>query len=500
MTQAPPSTSSSGGSRATCPPRLWVTRGEGAGDYASDVADVARLAGYELLPWQVDVLRVWSAHDADGQWLHRRNGASVPRQSGKSVDGIVWSLFLAVIMGYKVLWTDHNYNTTCEMLGRFRKILGLRPGDGRGVRAFNAQVTDASAKTSQENFQFRSGGVIAFSTRTQTAGLGFSFDAVVYDEAQELRPEHVQAIAPTTTSGAKHNLQFIYLGTPTRAGSSAPNFLNMRNEAASEGAGDDLSWVEWGASEVGDVLDESRLYAVNPSLGPGRADINAIRSGIKSLLPDELAAAQEYLGYWMPAASANACLPAGSWEAREVAPDAAQTDGKLAYGVKFSPDGKTVALSAALAERGGPSYVELVDFAGTSRGTAWLSAWLIARRDRCACVVIDGRSGAGALAQRLREGGMRRPGMVVECNPSGVQAAAAMLLDEVRVGTLSHIASPALDESSTRSVRRPIGTGGGFGFGDGPNSTSVPVESASLALWGARTSKRDPRRRQRVSW
>lgn len=90
--------------------------------------------------------------------------------------------------------------------------------------------------------------------------------------------------------------------------------------------------------------------------------------------------------------------------------------------------------------------------------------------------------------------------MVVECNPSGVQAAAAMLLDEVRVGTLSHIASPALDESATRSVRRPIGTGGGFGFGDGPNSTSVPVESASLALWGARTSKRDPRRRQRVSW
>ena len=458
---------------------------------------MASLAGYELLPWQLDVLRVWSAFDESGQWLHRRCGASVPRQSGKSVDGIVWSLFLACMLGYKVLWTDHNYNTTCEMLGRFRKILGLRPGDGRGVRAFNSQVADASAKTSQENFVFKSGGVIAFSTRTQTAGLGFSFDVVVYDEAQELRPEHVQAIAPTTTSGAKHNLQFVYLGTPTRAGSAAPNFANMREEALERGAGDDLSWVEWGADEVGDVLDEARLYAVNPSLGPGRADINAIRAGIKSLLPDELAAAQEYLGYWLPTATADACLPPGSWEACETAEP--MRDGKLAYGVKFSPDGRSVALSAALAERGGPSYVELVDLAGSTRGTAWLSAWLVARRDRCACVVIDGKAGAAALAQRLRDAGMRRPGLVVECNPSGVQAAAAMLVDEVCSKSLSHIASPALDESATRSVRRGIGKDG-FGFGDGPNSTSLPVESASLALWGARTSKRDPRRRQAVSW
>lgn len=477
-----------------------MARSPGPGDLAEDVADVARLAGYDLLPWQVDVLRVWSSYDEAGQWLHRRCGASVPRQAGKSVAGIAWALFLSVMLGYKVLWTDHNYSTACEMLNRFRKVLGLRPGDRRGVRAFNSQLVASSSKTSQECFEFRSGGVIAFSTRTDTAALGFSFDVVVYDEAQELRPAHVQAIVPTTSAGEKHNFQAVYLGTPTRAGSDAPNFLNMREEALAKGAGDDLSWVEWGADEVGDVLDERRLYAVNPSLAPGRADINAIRAGIKSLLPDELAAAQEYLGYWLPAASADACLPPGSWEAREVSPDGAQRDGRLAYGVKFSADGRTVALSAALAQRDGPSYVELVDVASTSKGTAWLSAWIVERRDRCACVVIDGRSGAAALAQRLRDAGMRRPGLVVECNPSGVQAAASMLVDEVTTGTLSHIASPALDESATRSVRRRIGSSGGFGFGDGPNSTSAPVESASLALWGARTSKRDPRRRQKVSW
>ena len=68
---------------------------------------------------------------------------------------------------------------------------------------------------------FKSGGVIQFSTRTKSSRLGFSFDIVVYDEAQELTCEHTQVINPTTVSGAKHNLQIIYAGTPTRAGSKA---------------------------------------------------------------------------------------------------------------------------------------------------------------------------------------------------------------------------------------------------------------------------------------
>lgn len=461
--------------------------------------DVAALAGYDLLQWQLDVIGVWSTHDSRGQWLHRRCGASIPRQSGKSVSAIMWTLTLSAVMGYKVLWTDHNYSTTCEMLKRFRQILGRSPNDSLGIKAFNRLVSGASSKTAQEYFEFKSGGVLAFSTRTKNAGLGFSFDVVVYDEAQELMPEHVQAIEPTMTSGAKGNPQTIYTGTPTRAGSIAPDFKELREEALSDSCGDDVSWIEWGVDEVGDVHDETRLYQVNPSLAAGRANIDAIRMGIRSMKSNVVGAAQEYLGYWLPAMTAAACLPPGSWEACEVEPSAAQTGGKLAYGVKFAPDGSAVALSAALAERDGPSYVELVDMASTSRGTAWLSSWLVARRDRCACVVIDGRSGAGALAQRLREGGMRRPGMVVECNPSGVQAAASMLVDEVKAKTLSHIASPALDESATRSVRRDVGRDG-FGFGDGPNSTSIPIESASLSLWGARTSKRDPRRRQRVSW
>ncbi|MEF9876170.1 MAG: hypothetical protein RR842_08185 [Gordonibacter sp.] len=456
--------------------------------------ETARLAGYEQLDWQVDVIGIWSTFDKHGQWVHRRNGASIPRQTGKSVDGILWALFLVSVMGYKVLWTDHNYSTTCEMLSRFRKILGRHPNDNYGIKAFNRLVMSASSKTAQEAFELSNGGVLAFSTRTKSAALGYSFDVIFLDEAQELLSEHMQAIMPTTSSGAKHNFQAVFLGTPTRAGSNAQNFTQMRNEALCDECGDDLSWLEWGVSEVGDVLDESRLYSVNPSLGSGHADINAIRSGIRSMLPDELAAAQEYFGYWLPGTSASTVIPAGAWEVC-VTQHPMET-GRLAFGVKFSLDGSMVAVSWARAERGGAAYVELYEIAGTPSSTTWLSDMLLRNADKIAVCVIDGKSGVAALVQRLIDGGFPKRA-IEEGTPAKVQAAASMFVDEVSAQSLSHIASPTLDESVVQSVRRVIGKDG-FGFGDGAGSLSCPVESASLALYGARTTKRNPGRKVKI--
>ena len=267
----------------SCPPRFRVAQARGAGDLADEIAAVAELIGYPQLDWQRDVTRVWSTYDEDGQWVHRRNGASVPRQAGKSVDGIVWATTLTALLGYSVLWTDHNYSTTCEMLKRFQRIFGRKPGDPWGIRDFNRLVRRFNSKTAQESFELTNGGVLAFSTRTRSSALGYSFDVVFYDEAQELTGEHVQAITPTTASGPHHNTQDVYLGTPTRAGSAATKFRELRDEAIGEDPGDDVSWFEWGVEEVGDVNDERRWYLVNPSLGPGRADINAIRKGIRSL-------------------------------------------------------------------------------------------------------------------------------------------------------------------------------------------------------------------------
>ena len=50
-----------------------------------------------------------------------------------------------------------------------------------------------------------------------------------------------------------------------------------------------------------------------------------------------------------------------------------------------------------------------------------------------------------------------------------------------------------LNESAITAVKRPIA--GGFGFG---GDNSLPVEACALALWGAKTSRRDPTRKMKI--
>lgn len=476
-----------------CEPRLRVAQPYDL-HYANEVKEVAALAGINQTNWQVDLIEDWSAHTPDGQWVHRRCGGSIPRQAGKSVDGIVWSVFLLAILGYSILWTDHNYSTTCEMLRRFQKIFGKRPNDKDAkFKHFNDLVDSVSNKTAQEAIFLKNGGFICFSTRTKSAALGFSFDIIVYDEAQELKSEHMQAIQPTTTAGAHHNTQAIFLGTPTRAGSPAEIFSDMHMEAWDDPL-DDLCWIEYGVDEVGDVLDESRWPLANPSIEEGVADMNAIRTGIRAFKSDVLAAAQEYLGYWLPKV-ANALISKKEWEACLVSDAEAPKEGKVAYGVKFSPDGSEVALAAAIKPDGGVPHIELIRIEGMHRGTAWLADWLAVRTHVGSCVAADGKAGTGMLTEKL---GGKVPGKYyVVMKTQDAITASAMLLEAIQNQGITHIEGPALDASALSVTKRKIGDSGGWGFG---GDTSCAIEAAANALWAVMTSKRNPNRKQEASF
>ena len=335
--------------------------------------------------------------------------------------------------------------------------------------------------------------VIQFSTRTKSSRLGFSFDVVVYDEAQELTGVHVQVINPTTTSGSKHNLQLIYAGTPTRAGVSAEVFRNVRAQAWGGGSGD-LMWLEYGVTEIGDIWDESRWWAVMPSLGH-HADARAIRAGMKDM--DELGAAQEYLGYWLPEATGDdpPLLSSEQWDACEV--DAAPREDpgeRVACGVKFSADGSTVAVACAVRPPSGPDHVELVSLEPTSRGVGWLADWLAERSRRYCAVAVDGRSGAGALCERLEQ--LRVPrGYVTRPTADQAVSAANAIYEGIQTRSVTHVADEALGRSATTSVRRRIGRSGGWGWGgDEPEA----IEAAGLALWALSNSRRNPSRKGRA--
>ena len=168
-------------------------------------------------------------------------------------------------------------------------------------------------------------------------------------------------------------------------------------------------------------------------------------------------------------------------------------EGKTAYGVKFSADGATVALCGAVIPDDGPARISLIEFKPTGHGIGWLADWLNERYKKASCVVIDGRNGVDVLVERIADT-WKYKGSVIRPTAKDMIASVGTLMDALHEQTFTwYDGQPELRESALSVVKRPIG--GGWGFG-GDNST--PLEACALALWGAKTCKRDPTRKMRI--
>ena len=85
-------------------------------------------------------------------------------------------------------------------------------------------------------------------------------------------------------------------------------------------------------------------------------------------------------------------------------------------------------------------------------------------------------------------------GSIIRPTAKDVIAAVGTLTDALAEQSVTwYYQQDLLRESAITSVKRPIG--GGWGFG-GENAT--PIEAASLALWGAKVSRRDPNKKMRI--
>ena len=88
----------------------------------------------------------------------------------------------------------------------------------------------------------------------------------------------------------------------------------------------------------------------------------------------------------------------------------------------------------------------------------------------------------------------RAKNAVIRPSARDVVAAAGLLVNCVNEGSLSwYRPQQALRESAVTATKRSIS--GGYGFG---GDNSLPIEACALALWGAKTSRRDPTRKMRI--
>lgn len=453
--------------------------------YGHDAAELASAYGLTPDPWQELILCDWLGRDEYGKYAAQTCGLSVPRQNGKNGVLEARELYGMTIDGERILHTAHEVKTARKAFDRLVSFFE----DEVNYPELVAMVKTIRKTNGQEAILLANGGSIEFSARSRGASRGFTVDVVICDEAQELTDEQLEALMPTKSAGPLQNSQLILLGTPPNHNAVGDVFKRTRDKAIS-GKSDIACWIEWSVEEIGDIYDESRWEDANPALGY-RLTREAIEAELASMSEDGFA--RERLGWWREGA-VNALFSIKRWDSLKTATP--PPDGKLAYAARFSVDGSTVALAAAVKPKTGNPYVEVIEHRSMAQGSTWLIDWIEGRWRKAAIVVIDGKAGAQATVDELRRRGVGKASLLLP-KADEVVAAASMLLNDVREGTVSHYGQPALDDAIEHAVRRPIGTGGGFGFKSSSEDSDItPAEAASLALWGVKTTKRDPSRKQ----
>jgi hypothetical protein len=445
--------------------------------------------GYKLDPWQQLVIDCWLGRDENGRYNVTSAGLSLPRQNGKNVCLEAREFFGLVVNGEKILHTAHQVRTSKKS---FRRLAAMFTDKK------HPEVTDI-VKTirytnGEECIELDNGGAIEFSARSRQAARGFDgISLVVYDEAQELTEDQVEAIMATLSASATGTRQLIYTGTPPYPGCPGEVF-RRRRDASTSNAGKHDSWHEWSLAadsiaEI-DVSNKDLWYMTNPALGI-RLDEEFTAEEMRSLSADGFA--RERLGFWIPESvhSLDYAIPEDVWDA--CASNMAKPDGKTAYGVRFTADGSEVCLCGAVLADDGTARIELIDRKPTGLGVRWLADWLNARYDKASCVVIDGRNGVDVLVEKISEV-WKFKGSVIRPRATDVIAAVGMLTDALNEQTLTwYQPQQALRESAVTSVKRPIS--GGWGFG---GENAAPIEACALALFGAKTCKRNPTKKMRI--
>lgn len=444
-----------------------------------DAARILSVGNMFLDEWQSNILDDWMALTPAKKWASRICGGSVPRQNGKT--GLIWSRAASGMLMYneQVIYTAHLQKTATETFEEMASFFD--------TPKLRKHVKDIKTALGREQIILLKGARVKFLARTRNGGRGQHGDLLIFDEAQEVDSDTQASFIPAIS--ASINPQTIYVGTPPDPGCDGTTFRNLRKKAIA-GKTKTTAWFEYSVDEIGDINDQSRWAQTNPALGR-RILLSTIEGECESMEPDTFA--RERLGWWSPVVDnkIDYAIPADLWDA--CASDEPKPEGKTAYGIKFSADGSQICLAGAVIPKDGPARISLIEVRPSGGGVQWLADWLNERYSKASCVVIDGRNGVDVLVERIADV-WRIKGSVVRPSARDVIAAVSTLTNALNEKTVTWYSKQGiLRESAVTSVKRPIS--GGWGFG---GENSAPIEAAALAIWGARTSKRDPNKKMRI--
>lgn len=431
---------------------------------------------------------------SDRTWAAKRVGVSVPRQNGKSQLLVARALAGALLFREKkIVISAHQADTARETFSKMLEILDadendwlrskLHPRFGRDgvMNAINREAVKFKLKTHES--------VIQFKARTGAGGRGFSSDCLMLDEAQRLkRPAWVSI---NSTMSAMPNPQVWLLGTPPTPedydAGMGDVFESIRT-AAMTGVSTAAAWTEWGVDPNADDYDpasELTRWKSNPAWNT-RINHEVVDGEFESYSPEEFA--QDRLGVWLSELGGGSrAISKDEWSDTGVE---VKPDGVKSFAVAFNFQGDRVSLGAAVKHAEGV-HVELIDSDEyTDSGLGKLADWLAERWRETAAIVLSGSAGAGLLKRLLADRGVPERMILVATTAQYLQAC-TMFLDSVREDTMTHLASEGQAVLDASVSVTDVDKRGGW-VATSPTGDETPTEAVSLALWGARTSKRNP--------
>lgn len=451
-----------------------------------DAAELAKAYGLDLFEWQRLVIDSWLGRNKDDKYTATSCGLSVPRQNGKNALLEVRELYGLTCIGEKILHTAHQVKTVKKAFQRLASFFD----NPREYPELAEMVLSIRRTNGEEAIHLINGGSIEFSARSRSAARGFTVDVVVFDEAQELTDDQFEAIMSTMAAAPLGNRQLIYTGTPPSPSSPGEVFPRVREIALSE-QDKRQAWHEWSVEEVGDVSNRDRWYETNPTLGL-LIDEDWVETEYKQMNSEGFA--RERLGWWISSTQA-VVIKDSEW--KNIATDDPPKEGRLAFGVKFSPDGSYVSLAACRVPDEGFPHVELIEYQPMSKGITWLADWLIERKKNTAIIVIDGKAHTDELVAQLQAGGVSSKAIKLP-SVSDVVASSTRFLSAIKEKRVTHYSQPALDHVVSKCRKRSVGKNGGWSWGGIGDVDSSPLEAVSYAYWGDMTTKRRPGRKVRA--
>jgi len=450
------------------------------------VRDKCRDLGIRFQHWQDGAGRCILAKREDGLYAAGIGSVviSIPRQVGKTflIGAIVFALCL-LHPGLLVLWTSHRMKTSKET---FRSMQGM--ARRRKIKPFIAE-RGIHTGSGEERIEFRNGSRILFGARADGFGRGIpGVSLIVFDEAQILDEDAMDDMVPAANQAL--NPLVILTGTPPKPTDNGDVFSRLRAKALA-GESENTLYIEFSADADTDpikwakgFIDWVQVAKANPSF-PRWTPRAAILRMLELL---GLASFRlEGLGIWNDITGTPPTIGKDLWANLKTADP--PTTGPVVVGVKFSLDGKSVAVCAARKPAGGKSHLEVLAQRPMADGLGWLVVWLAANWRKLAAVAIDGKAGRDLLLAELIKAKVPKR-LILLLTTDQVITAHAMTLAAVQDSTVTHANQPGLNASVASSAQRKIGLAGGWGWEPIGEGDVLPLEAATLALWAVTTSKR----------